>query len=208
MNDFLELLAQQLGRRRDLGDARTRFESELSYGRYAGPPPFDSRAASVLILFYPEADSWYLPLTLRPDTLRPHGGQISLPGGLREPSEDSRQAALRELEEELGVEPEHVTTLGRLSDLYLFVSNYLVTPWVAVTETKPHWIPHAPEVADILEVPVKHLIDPSHVGQTRRTVREVTFRSPHIEFGSHQIWGATSMILGELIEILRGITKR
>ena len=131
-----------------------------------------------------------------------HAGQVSLPGGLIESGEMSQQAALRELEEELGVAPLDIVVLGRLSSLYLFVSNFTVIPWVAATRMPETFVPNPREVAEVLEVPLAHLVDPAQTGRHQRQVNGLEFAAPHIAWGGHHIWGATSMILGEFIAIL------
>ena len=83
--------------------AQARFEPELAYGRHSGPAPSSARQAAVVVLLYEHAGEWTTPLTVRPAHLTNHAGQVSLPGGLVEPGETTAAAALRELEEELGV---------------------------------------------------------------------------------------------------------
>ena len=198
-----ELIRERLARGFRSIEGHRAFESELSYGRYSGPAPQNVSHAAVILLLYPGADDWQMPLTLRPAHLRPHGGQISLPGGSTEGDESSDQTALRELNEELGVAPHDVEMLGRFSDLYIFASNYLVTPWVGVTRSTPRWNPQAEEVSEVLDVPIRHLVDRSNSRTSIRAKGDVRFRSPHIAFGNHEVWGATSMILGEFIALLR-----
>jgi len=192
-------------------DWRERYASELSYGRYRGPAPESALRAGVMILLFPDStaddtlkvDGWHLPLTLRPLHLLVHGGQISLPGGAVEGEETSRQAAFRELEEELGVDARDVHYLGSLSDIYVFASNYLVTPHVGVVERRPTWRPQQTEVAEVIELPLEHLMESTNTQQKSRKKQGVVFESPCITFGHHEIWGATSMILGEFIGVVR-----
>ncbi|MGD9644915.1 MAG: CoA pyrophosphatase [Pirellulales bacterium] len=182
--------------------AQSRFEPELSFGRHYAPPPADARQAAVLVLLYPHADRWHVPLTLRPATMTDHAGQVSFPGGLIEPGETSEQAALRELEEELGIGAADVALLGRLTPLYLFVSNFAVEPWVAVASSRPAFRPNPSEVADVLELSLDHLIDPANFGAHKLNVRSLEFHAPHLLLGEHRIWGATSMMLGELADVV------
>ena len=111
---------------------RWRMSPQQSYGRHAGPAPHTARAAAVMLLLFRRDGRWHLPLTERPLTLVRHAGQISLPGGAVERREASHAAAVRELHEELGVVPEG-DLLGRLADCYVFASDFMITPWVAVT---------------------------------------------------------------------------
>jgi 8-oxo-dGTP pyrophosphatase MutT (NUDIX family) len=182
--------------------AQRRFEPSLCYGRHFGPATVRAKPAAVLVLLYPHQDEWHLPLTVRPSTLMPHGGQISLPGGSVEQGETSPQAALRELQEELGAGEEGIELLGGLSPLYVYVSQFLVTPWVAAVHRRPEWAPSPYEVAELLEVPLSRLLDPATHGRHTRRQRSVEYSAPHFLWQRHRIWGATSMILSELLAVV------
>lgn len=193
-----ELLAS--GGSRAHGDG---YAPDLTFGRHAGPPPHDARQAAVLVLLYEREGVWRVPLMLRPPAMSAHGGQISLPGGGIEPGETVEAAALRELEEELGIPATQVELLGRLSPLWVFVSNNWVTPCVAACRTPLRFTPAALEVAEVLEVPLADLFDERFRGEHWIDRQGLRFRAPHLDFAGHRIWGATWVILGELIEALR-----
>ncbi len=189
--------------------AQARLQPELSYGRYFGRAPGGARAAAVMILLYADHDSsradlsnWHIPLTLRPDHLLDHAGQISLPGGTVEPQESSQRAALRELDEELGVAAEGIEILGELSPLYLFRSNFLIQPWLAASRSRPDWRPNRAEVAELLEVPLATLCQPSSIRIDEHRQGSLTFRAPAFVWRQHAIWGATAMILAELVALV------
>ncbi|MHC4179726.1 MAG: NUDIX hydrolase [Planctomycetota bacterium] len=182
-----------------------RFEPRPPLWRYYAAPPPDARAAAVLVLLYPHSRQWHLPLTLRPEHLPDHGGQISLPGGAVEPGETSRQAALREFHEELGEGGPEIELLGRLSTAYVQASNFLVTPWVGATRRRPELTPNPAEVEQLLEVPLAHLLDPANFGSRRREHGGRPYTAPHFAWQSHRIWGATCAILGELVTVLEGL---
>jgi 8-oxo-dGTP pyrophosphatase MutT (NUDIX family) len=179
--------------------AQVRYQPELSFGRHRGPAPVDARPAAVLVLLYPRDGQWHVPLILRPVHMPDHGGQVSFPGGVIEPGESSRQAALREFTEELGAPVEGLDMLGQLSPIYLFASNFQITPWVAATGEVPSWRPSACEVDRLLEIPLSHLADPRNSGHFERRQRGLAFRAPCFLWESERIWGATSMILAELV---------
>lgn len=98
---------------------------EMSFGRHFGPPRHDARRAAVTVLFFRRGDEWRLPLIVRPPQSLYHANQVSLPGGAIEAGEEPEQAALRELEEELGVRRDSVSVLGNLSPLYVFSQQSL-----------------------------------------------------------------------------------
>ena len=181
-----------------------RFEPRPPLWRYYEAPPPHARQAAVLVLFYPHRGQWHLPLTLRPEHLPDHAGQISLPGGAVEPGETSRQAALREFHEELGAGDCNIELLGRLSTAYVQASNFLVAPWVAAADGRPELIPNPAEVEQLIEVPLAHLCDPAHFGSERREHRGQSYAAPHFTWQSYRIWGATCAILGELVTVLEG----
>ena len=181
-----------------------RFEPRPPLWRYYQSAPADARGAAVLVLLYPHHRQWHLPLTLRPEHLADHAGQVSLPGGAVEPGETSRQAAIREFHEELGEGGRNIELLGQLSAAYVQASNFLVTPWVGATDGRPELIPNPAEVEQLLEVPLTHLLDPANFGSHRRQHQGQSYTAPHFTWQSHRIWGATCAILGELVTVLEG----
>ncbi len=190
----------RIGLRRPLSGrvAQRRFEPELACGRHFADPPAGAREAAVVTLLYPAAKGLLIPLIVRPDQMEHHANQVSLPGGMVEPGEESSAAALRELEEEIGVPAARIELLGRLSPLYVFVSNHYVIPWVAVLDVRPTLRPDAREVAEVLELPLDHLCDPAYHDAGWHETRGIRIRTPYIACGRHRIWGATAMILAEL----------
>ena len=199
-----EDLRQQLAAHRWSASCYRRFATELSYGRHRGPAAPDARPAAVTALFYPVGGQWHLPLILRPASMVHHAGQISLPGGGTDPGETAETCALRELHEELGVDPNAVTVLGSLPPLFVYASNFVVRPFVAIGTERPAFCPNPREVEELLELPLSHLMDERNHA-THTIVRgRLSFRAPCIEFGGRHIWGATALILGELLEVISG----
>ena len=137
-----------------------------------------------------------------PPHLPDHAGQVSLPGGAMEPGETGQQAAIREFHEELGADDEPIVLLGRLSPLYVATSNFRVEPWVGVADRRPQLVPNPTEVDELLEVPLAHLLDPAHFGSHQREAQGRCYTAPHFAWQTHRIWGATCMILGELVTLL------
>jgi 8-oxo-dGTP pyrophosphatase MutT (NUDIX family) len=167
-------------------------------------PELPPRQGGVLALFYPQADQLYLPLILRPTYDGVHSGQVSLPGGGQEEIDvDISATALREAYEEIGVEAAQVQILGRLSKLYIRPSNYEVTPTVG-------WIGHPPdfrtdpyEVAKLLEVRLVDLLDPNNRHQEEWQLRDRKANVPFFYVCGQTIWGATAMILSELLAVIK-----
>jgi 8-oxo-dGTP pyrophosphatase MutT (NUDIX family) len=160
----------------------------------------DARKSSVLLLFYPYEDTVYFPLILRPTYPGVHSGQVGLPGGGFEQGDgDLIHTALREAQEEIGVDPAQVTILGQLSNLYIRPSNNLVLPVVGWAAERPTFLPDPREVALLIEASLLEFLDPAN----RRTeVWELPNRIANVPlFGvqNQVIWGATAMILGELL---------
>ena len=137
---------------------RPRLVPELSYGRHRGPARPQSRIAAVAVtLYHCPTQGWVIPLTLRPLNLQHHAGQICLPGGRVEAGETMFEAAFREFREELGVDPEVTTFCGQLSPQYVYASDNLVHPVVAVIEHPGAWDPDPVEVAQVITLPLARL---------------------------------------------------
>lgn len=168
-----------------------------------GPP----RLGGVLLLLYESGGETYLVLTLRRDDLESHAGQVSLPGGRREEAETLVATALRETHEEIGVPPSAVTILGQLTPLYILPSDYEVHPFVAWYEDgeRPIFVPESREVAEIIEVPLDHLLDPATRQEEPWQLHSYEIMVPFFAVGKHKVWGATAMMLSEFLERLRAI---
>jgi 8-oxo-dGTP pyrophosphatase MutT (NUDIX family) len=165
-------------------------------------PYLDCRKAAVLVLFYPCGDDLCLVLTRRTEQVESHRGQISLPGGSIDPGEDVIAAAKREAMEELAVEPDSVEVLGQLSPLYIPPSGFCIFPVVGWTQDPPAFAPSEVEVAEILEVPVRQLLLPATRCEETWELRGARVRVPFYAVGNHKVWGATAMVLCELLALL------
>ncbi|MCA9184220.1 MAG: CoA pyrophosphatase [Pirellulaceae bacterium] len=179
-----------------------RFAPELSFGRHFVPPPPDARRAAVMLLFYQRDNQWHLPLTLRPESMGNHAGQVSFPGGSIDDGESAEQAAVREVNEELGVTEQELQVLGSLSSIYLYNSNFSIAPIVAVAQRVPTFVPSPDEVAALIEFPLAVLVQPQPSGTLTIRRRDVVFTAPCIDVAAYQVWGATAIILGQLRDLL------
>jgi 8-oxo-dGTP pyrophosphatase MutT (NUDIX family) len=149
---------------------------------------------------------WRIVFTQRQRSLRHHGGQISFPGGRFEDGDTSLQhTALRETEEELGFPTEEVVLLGPLTPLFIAPSQNHVYPYVGWLPELPPISPNPTEVAAVLTLSLKELLSPNSLGVThwRRNGEEMT--APCYRVGETIIWGATAMILSELLTVLHSV---
>jgi 8-oxo-dGTP pyrophosphatase MutT (NUDIX family) len=185
------------GTRAQLGMAPI-FRQDPSMATIEGKP---CREAGVLVLFFPLDDVPTLLLTLRRADLKEHAGQVSFPGGRREPDESLRETALREAHEEVGLDPRHVEVLGPLTPLYIPPSNFCVHPFVATTPVAPELRPQDDEVEAVLCAPLPLLLDPQTRRREPRIVRGQTYDVPFLDVKGHKVWGATAMMLAELLAL-------
>jgi 8-oxo-dGTP pyrophosphatase MutT (NUDIX family) len=163
-----------------------------------------STPAAVLVPLVNRPDGLAVVLTERSADLPDHAGQISFPGGRVEPEDaDAGAAALREAEEEIGLPRERVTLLGSLAD-YETVTGYRVTPVVGWVEPPFVLKPDPLEVADIFEVPLSFLLDPTNQQRHFRMLGEIRRDYFAIPFRERYIWGATAAMLMILDRTLRG----
>lgn len=181
------------------------FRAMLRPPARAGQP----RLGSVLLLLYCYQDELCLLLTRRRDDLNHHAGQVSFPGGRQEEGETFLQTALREAEEEVGIRPSTLTILGQLTPIYIIPSDFYVYPFVAwcADKQRPAFYPSLTEVAELLEVPLAHLLDPTNRHEEPWNFRGFEMSVPFYLVNGHKVWGATAMMLSELLERLRAIRR-
>ncbi len=168
------------------------------------PPGTTPREAAVLLLLYPRAGELWLPLTVRSARLTTHRGEVSLPGGGSDPEDAGPIAtALREAWEELGINAAHVEVLGTLSSFYIPPSNNRLTPVVGLSLSEPELCPDPDEVEAAFSVPLRMLLDPATIGEEIWERREVAARVPFFALEGYKVWGATALLLSELVARLR-----
>jgi 8-oxo-dGTP pyrophosphatase MutT (NUDIX family) len=166
--------------------------------------------AAALVLLYPyhlvgtpEDLAPHIVLTRRTAALRRHSGQISLPGGRYDLEDGSLlRTALRETEEELGVAPADLTVWGRLEPQHIVASHYALAPFVAYTPRRPEFRPAPAEVAEVIDLPLTHLLDPATLEEELWDFQGTSRRVSFYRLAEHKIWGATARILHQIVTLL------
>lgn len=172
--------------------------------------PSDTRPAAVIVLLYParagaggaSKGDTTVALMLRAETLGSHSGQVSFPGGALEEDETAAQGALREAQEEVGLPPASVTVLGALTPLHIPVSRFLVHPVIAAAPEPPQLIPEPTEVDALLEVRLDELMTPHSTQWAWMERPRGKLLVPYFSVRGYRVWGATAMVLSELLTIL------
>jgi len=205
MEIFPELLKKEI--RKSLPGTEVQWQmasSDRMVRNFPKTPSPDARAASVLILLYPYRGSVYTVFMQRPDYNGVHGGQISFPGGKQEPSDENPiRTAIREANEETGVNTGDLEIIGTLTPLYIPVSNTLVTPVVAWIAEKPALSHDTNEVVFLFDADIRRFYDPSILKTKPLRVGEETLDVRYYDYDGNVIWGATAMMLHELLVILK-----
>ncbi len=187
----------------DGSDFFARLKAQL---QHAPPKSMESggmllkEAAVLAPLFWREGEPWVY-LTMRPMTMRKHPGQISFPGGAKDPSDlTPLHTALREAEEELGIPPDSVEVLGMLGGMPT-VTSYYVTPFVGVVPADLKLVPNAAEIAEVIEGPLLRL----------RAEKRVIYEAPRDVYvwddAKHVVWGATWRMVRQLVEAVEAVAR-
>jgi 8-oxo-dGTP pyrophosphatase MutT (NUDIX family) len=162
------------------------------------------KSSAVLVLLYPDEGRVRTVLMLRNTYDGHHSGQVSFPGGKKEKEDlDLRQTALREFEEETGVLKDEIEVVGRLSNLFIPPSGFLVEPHIGITHNKPVFAPDPVEVERLLTPSLDILFSESVIEE--RTVlassQNIRIKAPCYVLDEYVIWGATAMMVSELKEL-------
>lgn len=188
---LFDRLARHFAASTDVGMAGLRDDSEFA--------PMELRPAAVLMAVTDRPDPGLL-LTHRPETMERHPGQVAFPGGKLEPGEDAVAAALREAEEELGIDPALVRVIGIGQD-FITGSGFHLTPVLGLVPPDLPIRPDPREVADWFEAPLRHLLDPAnHIARRGMFGVEVQVEREYTEitWDGHRIWGITAGIIVNL----------
>ncbi|MFV0522553.1 MAG: NUDIX hydrolase [Mangrovibacterium sp.] len=163
----------------------------------------NAKHSAVLILLYSENNQLYTYLIERSTNMKHHPGEIGFPGGAIEEHEDIISAAIRESEEEIGLKKNQSVVIRDLSPIYVPASKFIIHPFVAWTEQKNFIITSPDEINRIIRFPIHDFLNDNKVTQTKVKVGNEYLDVPAYVSDYNIIWGATAMILSELMELLK-----
>jgi len=205
---FVEKLSQELqhplpGYEAQYKMAREFREHPLDTERYHA----NARLGAVLILFYPKENGIHTVLIQRPTYDGVHSAQVAFPGGKKEEADSTLiETALREAEEEVGINAGLVNVAGALTKLYIPPSNFLVTPVVGFCEVQPLFIRQLTEVDEIVEVDLATLTNEKLINEKVIHLQQnISLQVKYYDIYGKTVWGATAMMIAELNELLRKI---
>jgi 8-oxo-dGTP pyrophosphatase MutT (NUDIX family) len=163
----------------------------------------DSRDAAVLIAVFEDGGESHLVLTKRPETMPSHRGEIAFPGGKRDPEDPSLEAAaLREAQEEVGLEPASVDVIAQLDSLGTVATQFTIAPFVGLLPAPPLLVPEPHEVVDAFTVPVSELLAPEAYHEERWHLFGDWRSMAFFDLPGETVWGATARILTRFLERL------
>lgn len=167
--------------------------------------PSSVRKAAVMMLFYPKNEVTHLVLIVRNSYPGVHSSQIAFPGGkVEEIDYDLKQTALRETHEEIGIHPNDIHVIRDFSSIYIPPSNFLVYPFLGVSQVELTFTLQQEEVAGIIELPLATLLDDSIIfNKNLETSYSKLIEVPVFQIEEHSVWGATAMMLSELKDVLK-----
>jgi len=168
----------------------------------------NSTQAAVLILLYLVDNEIYFFLTKRTDELKHHKGQISLPGGTQEGNEKLIDTALRETQEEIGINKTSISIIGTITPLFVPVTGFMIYPFIGYSLNKLDPKPDPVEVATIFSVNISDLLNKENRTTEQRNIRGYDVQVPYFKLNDYQVWGATSMILSEFRDLIKSINGK
>ena len=155
-----------------------------------------------------ENNEIYFFLTKRTDELKHHKGQISLPGGTQEGNEKLIDTALRETQEEIGINKTSISIIGTITPLFVPVTGFMIYPFIGYSLYKLNPKPDPVEVATIFSVNISDLLNEENRTTEQRNIRGYDVQVPYFKLNDYQVWGATSMILSEFRDLIKYINEK
>ena len=199
--NFFEKLKYEL--KKDLPGEKAHVKMAPGF-RHQLKPIEKGRKAGVLILLYPKNQELYIALIQRTEYNGPHSGQISFPGGKSEHNDkDIIDTALRESQEEIGINPKMVNIFGQLTPLHVPISNFIVYPVIGVYKTTPAFKADPTEVKKVIEIKLQDLLNPKNCTSKKFKYGDLSFVAPIYNPDNNTIWGATAMMLSEFLEVVK-----
>ena len=185
------------------GDHAVDYPGSKSRARAFADGDLIARPAAVLVPLVKRTNGLHVILTRRTDHLSDHAGQISFPGGRQEEFDATiEETALRETEEEIGLNRGHIELIGRIDDYYT-VTGYQVTPVIGLVTPPFDLVPDDHEVAEVFEVPLEFILNPGNQKLQTVTFEGTRRRYFAIPYREYYIWGATAGMLVNFSEVLR-----
>ncbi|MBN9282837.1 MULTISPECIES: CoA pyrophosphatase [Flavobacterium] len=178
--------------------------STLKEANYVDKNP---RRAAVMMLFYPKNNKTHLVLIVRNTYPGVHSSQIAFPGGKVEPEDKNLiQTALRETHEEVGIAPQKIKVIKPFSEIYIPPSNFLVSPFMGISQEELSFVPQLEEVAQIIELPLAMFLDDNIIIEVMMTTSYAqNIKVPAFQIEDHIVWGATAMMMSELKETVKNV---
>jgi 8-oxo-dGTP pyrophosphatase MutT (NUDIX family) len=202
--NWKEKLASELKKPLPGVDAQLRMSPE---GRRPVSGEYPLKNAGVLILLYPEKDRLYTVFIKRTEYEGVHSGQVSLPGGMFKEEDGSlMKTAMREANEETGINVFSVTIIGQLTPLHIPVSNVNVQAYVGITDSRPDFVHDPAEVQYLIEESLDELLNEVNHKTKTMTLFGNEVVVPYFDIKGDHIWGATAMIISEFSEIVKRVT--
>jgi 8-oxo-dGTP pyrophosphatase MutT (NUDIX family) len=165
-----------------------------------------AKKSAVLMLFYNESDESKMIVIRRSNYVGVHAGQIAFPGGRYEDEDINVQTtALREIHEEIGIPEDKIEIVGRLSDIYVPPSNFLISVFVGYLDEKPMYKIEEREVDEVIEVPFGDFFKPNLIKEKEFFVSSLNASSiaPYFDVSNAEIWGASAMVISEFLDVMK-----
>ena len=167
----------------------------------------NSTASAVLILLYLKDNEIHFFLTKRSNEMEHHKGQISLPGGTQEENEELTHTALRETQEEIGINKTSISIIGSMTPLFVPVTGFMIYPFIGYSINKLDPKPDPVEVETIFSVNIFDLLNKDNRTAEQRNIRGYNVKVPYFKLNDYQVWGATAMILSEFKDLIKSIKE-